>query len=153
MDAFFHDLSRRHNLESYLGLEHLTNIQAKNSQDTLGLTIYTDDVKEVTSSDYTSYTMRMATPDADSTKFYNITFEDKSGTSGVFVTKYIPTEQWLTNKEQAFEGSAKTYRITDDITHVIDDADGGNSNGGIINGGTSNEYPDDCDGWIETNVI
>jgi hypothetical protein len=98
--------------------------------------------------------MRMATPDVDSTKFYNIIFEEKNGTSGIFVTKYTPTEQWLTDKEQAFEGSAKTYRVTDDITHVIDDAGGGGgSSGGIINSGASNEYPNDCDGWVETTVI
>ncbi|WP_439152115.1 hypothetical protein [Winogradskyella sp.] len=66
---------------------------ARETIDTLGITIYIDDIKEITIDDYTSYTMRIVLPDSDSENFYNLTIEDKNGVEAMFMTKYTPTEE------------------------------------------------------------
>ena len=71
--------------------------------------IYTDDIKEITQGDYSSYTMYMKTPDATN-NIYNITIEEVGDYSNFFITKYKPTTYWLENKDQPYEGEIITYR-------------------------------------------
>lgn len=121
------------------------NTLSRNTIDTLGITIYTDEIKEVTLDDYTSYTMLIALPESDSTKFYNLTIEDKNGVEGMFMTKYAPTEDWLNDKSKAYEGTIKTARI-DVITQEFPPDGGGEVDTNVTN--YSLNYPENCDGWI-----
>ena len=47
--------------------------------------IITDDIKEITQGDYTSYTMYLKTPDTTN-NIYNITIEEIDGNSSFFIT-------------------------------------------------------------------
>ena len=146
----FNQLKSKFQLDEYLQLESVFNVLARETIDTLGITIYIDDIKEITLDDYTSYTMRIVLPDSDSEKFYNLTIEDKNGVEAMFMTKYTPTEEWKNDKSKPYEGNVKTARI-DVITNEFP-PDGG---AGIIIGNitTTDEYPTDCDGYVETTVI
>jgi hypothetical protein len=149
--ATFNRLKSDYKIDGFLQSNEEANLLGKSTIDTLGITIFTDEIKEVTIGDYTSYTMRIASPNTDNTKFYNVTIEDKNGESGMFVTKYTPTQNWLENKNTAFDGGISTHRVNNDITEVIDDTGGfgGTNNYGVIN---STVYPEDCDGWVETTI-
>lgn len=141
----FNRLKTRYKLDKHLDMQHATNEFGKSTVDTLGVTIFTDVIKEVTIDDYTSYTMLMKFPENESTKLYNLTIEDKNGIEGMFVTKYEPTPIWLQDKSTTFEGSISNFRVNDDITAIDQDAGGA--------GSTNNtEYPYDCDGWVESTV-
>jgi len=152
--TIFNRLKSDYKLEGFLLSSEEANLLGKSTIDTLGVTIYTDEIKEVTVGDYTSYTMRIASPSADNTKFYNVTIEDKNGESGMFVTKYTPTENWLENKNTVFDGGISTHRVNNDITEVIDDTGGfgGTNNYGAVNDLSTPEgspyYPSDCDGIV-----
>ncbi len=136
----FNRLTNAYQLDGFLDTSLESNVFSRSTLDTLGITIYTDNIKEVTAGDYTSYTMLIATPSTTDSKFYNLTIEDKNGEAGMFVTKYVPTEQWLSNKDHAFEGSMSTQRVDNFTTVGIDDG-----------GGTNDDhYPGNCDGEIIT---
>ncbi|MBV7267942.1 hypothetical protein [Winogradskyella luteola] len=157
----FDHLKDKLQLKNHLGIQHLGNTQQKNGTGTghvHNIIIYTDEVREITQGDYTSYTMKIASLDDDPNTFYNITIEDKNGTEGMFVTQY---------KKESSRGSANGKRYSsistqrvDDITEPLDkevfgsgDPDGfvGGSGGG---GGDSTEYPYDCEGIvIPTTVV
>lgn len=91
----FNDIAQQLNIRKYLKKSKDLSYALRTSYDTLGVTIYTDEIKEVTIDDYTSYTMRMATPETDSTSFYNVTIEDDNGVTEMYVSKYTPTQAWL----------------------------------------------------------
>jgi len=144
----FDRLKSNYSLDKHMQMQYGT--LGKSTLDTLGVTIFTDEIKEVTLGDYTSYTMLMKFPEQDSTKFYNITMEEKNGIDGMFVTKYTPTQQWLQDKSTAFEGNISTYRVNEDIEAVDHDSGGSgatnNNDIGISSGSTT--YPEDCDGIV-----
>lgn len=147
----FNRLKNQFQLEGFLNSSLESNILSRSSIDTLGVTIYIDVIKEITIDDYTSYTMLIVLPESDGTKFYNLTIEDKNGVEGMFMTKYTPTENWLNDKNQTYEGGISTKRI-EAITHEFP-PDGG---GEIETGGYNNpyeDYPHDCDGYVETSVV
>ena len=68
--------------------------------------------------------MRMATPETDSTSFYNVTIEDDNGVTEMYVIKYTPEETWLDNKDQPYEGNITTARVNN-FTHILPDDQGG----------------------------
>lgn len=76
--------------------------------------------------------MRMASPETDSTSFYNVTIEDDNGVTEMYVIKYTPEETWLDNKDQPYEGNITTARVNN-FTHILPDDQGG---------GTSDDYGD-----------
>src|SRR5690606_31813921 len=53
--------------------------------------IYTDDIREITQGDYTSYTMYLQTPDTIKSNLYNITLEEKGENTFLLITKYSGT--------------------------------------------------------------
>ncbi|BAO75847.1 hypothetical protein [Winogradskyella sp. PG-2] len=70
----------------------------------------------------------------------------------MFVTKYVPTQARLDDKNKAFEGSVSTQSKDSFTTVGIDDGGGTNDDSPDIH--YSEYYPDDCDGWVnETTVI
>jgi hypothetical protein len=149
----FNTLKSRYQLDGFLKSNTEANTLSRNTIDTLGITIYIDDIKEVTLDDYTSYTMLIALPESDSTKFYNLTIEDENGEEGMFMTKYTPTQEWLDDKSKAYEGTVKTARI-DVITQEFPPDGGGEIE---INNTQYNDYstpqgspyyPTDCDGVV-----
>jgi len=160
-DATFNRLKDEVKITKYLKTPHSSSLQGKSMQDTLGLTIATDIIKQVTLGDYTSYTMKIV-HQSDSTVFYNLTIEDKNGVSGIFITKFTPTEYWLNNKDKPYEGDvvvAKTNVFTNysDVEEVFDDLginDDNNPGLGSGPGGTNSGndaspyYPSDCDGLV-----
>ncbi len=148
----FNRLKNQYQLDGFLDTSLESNVFSRSTLDTLGITIYTDNIKEVTAGDYTSYTMLIATPSTTESKFYNLTIEDKDGEAGMFVTKYVPTQAWLDDKNKAFEGSISTQSKDSFTTVGIDDGGGTNDDSPDIH--YSEYYPDDCDGWVnETTVI
>jgi hypothetical protein len=83
--------------------------------------------------------------------FTILSIEDKNGVEGMFMTKYMPTEIWLNDKSGTYKGEISSKRI-DYITNEFPQ-DGG---GEIETGGYNNpyeDYPDDCDGYVETSVV
>lgn len=104
-------------------------------------TIKTNVVKEITYNDYTSYTMYVETQQVDGNVFYNITLEDKNGVESVFVTKYSPTQQWLENKNQAFDGQISSKRATD-LENPFEGISGSGTNGGF------DPFIDNCNGTV-----
>lgn len=158
--VIFNQITHQLKVDKYLKKSRETNSSAKTSQDTLGITIYTDVIKEVTIGDYTSYTMSVASPNPDDSKFYNITLESKNGVPDVFMTKYVPTQNWLNNANSTFEGNISTHR-SNDLTDVFDDNlndESNDSNGdGAIGGFSTLEgspyYPTDCQGIVNVMFI
>ncbi|MDA9339447.1 hypothetical protein N9Q68_00590 [Polaribacter sp.] len=153
----FNKLKTEFQIAHFTDIAQQANAFARTTQDTLGITIFTDDIKEVTLDNYTSYTMRIVNPDNETDTFYNLTIEDKNGASDLFVTKYDPTENWLNDTKQPFEGSLTTMR-TDDFTDVFDeheddesnDNTGSDSNG---SGGGQSTYPTDCNGMVIATTV
>ncbi len=156
----FDHLKDRYKLKNHLGIQHLGNTQQKNATEAgnaPNIVIYTDEVREITQGDYTSYTMKIASLDDDPNTFYNITIEDKNGNEGMFVTQY---------KKESSDGDVQNKRISsisteriNDITEPLDpeDFDGGGSEtfpGGSGGGGSDNTlYPYDCEGTVITTYI
>jgi hypothetical protein len=68
----FNRLKNQYQLDGFLKSSQESNLLSRSSIDTLGVTIYTDEIKEIIIGDYTSYTMRITLPDSDDTKFYNL---------------------------------------------------------------------------------
>jgi len=101
-DSRFNSLKEALNLDVYLKSKSAL-AQSRTTQDTLGLTIATDIIKQVTLGDYTSYTMEVVQA-TDSTVFYNLTIEYKNGETGMFLTKYTPTQYWLDNTNESYQG-------------------------------------------------
>ncbi len=129
--------------------------------------IITDEIKEITQGDYTSYTMYLKTPDTTN-NIYNITIEEIDGNSSFFITKYIPTTYWLENKDLPFDGEIITYRESNTnssgantLQEYLDLINGelypsGGGGGGISGTGnnTSTSYPYDCNGIVyETTIV
>ena len=127
--------------------------------------IITDDIKEITQGDYTSYTMYVKTPDTTNS-IYNITIEEVNDNTSVFLTKYEPSNNWTITSTRNFEGNIITYRIsgiTNDpvvLASLLTEAfeglqEGGNNGAGAGSGGssTSNSYPYDCDGYVHSTTI
>lgn len=87
-----------------------TNHYARSENDS-DIEIFTDVIKEITSGTYKSYTMYIKTSDTIASRFYNLTLEEKEGNTDAFITKYSPTENWLNDKNQPFEGGITTFRV------------------------------------------
>lgn len=135
--------------------------------DTLGLTIVTDLIKQVTLGDYTSYTMEIVNQ-KDTIIFYNLTLDYKNGESSMFVTKYIPDEYWLNNKEEYYSGGIFSKRVNklkvhtelddlfaDNSGSVINGNDlglGGGAGGGSFNFQGTPTYPADCNGIVIVSI-
>lgn len=150
----FNDIAQQLNIRKYLKKSKDLSYASRTSYDTLGVTIYTDEIKEVTIDDYTSYTMRMATPETDSTSFYNVTIEDDNGVTEMYVIKYTPEETWLDNKDQPYEGNITTVRVNN-FTHILPDDQGGGAGEDYGDLGYnftepqgSPYYPTDCNGIV-----
>ncbi|UPQ78074.1 SprT-like domain-containing protein [Flavobacterium azooxidireducens] len=118
------------------------------SGDDSEIEIFTDVIKEITSGTYKSYTMYIKTSDTIASKFYNLTLEEKEGNTAAFITKYSPTENWLNDKNQPFEGDIRTFRVIEPgpggsikFTHIDENVAGGSS------------YPFDCDGYVQTSIV
>ncbi|TXD80890.1 hypothetical protein ESY86_19800 [Subsaximicrobium wynnwilliamsii] len=116
----FSNLKAQYNLDRYKATKFAGNIQAKSTTDTLGLIIETDIIKQATLGDYTSYTMKIVHQN-DSTVFYNLTIEYKNGESAMFITKYTPTEYWLNNKGEVYQGEVQSKSAT--LTQYTDPED------------------------------
>ena len=166
-DETFNRLKSDLKIERYLKSNLKSDIQARTTMDTLGLTIVTDLIKQVTLGDYTSYTMEIVNQ-KDTIIFYNLTLEYKNGESSMFVTKYIPDEYWLNNKEEFYSGGIFSKRVNKLKVHTeLDDLFADNS-GGVINGndlglgggaggGSFNfqgtpTYPADCNGIVIVSI-
>lgn len=161
-NTIFNNLKAKYNLDNHKASRFSNNIQAKSTMDTLGLIIETDIIKQVTLGNYTSYTMKIV--DNDSTVFYNLTIEYKDGSSDLFVTKYTPSDYWLNNKNEVYDGEVQSKRIdeftyyseVDDIfdeTAIPNGEPGGPDPGTGIGGGSYNPnyspyYPVDCNGIV-----
>lgn len=150
-------------------------VSSKNSsvlsrtENTSEFKIITDDIKEITQGDYTSYTMYVKTSDTTN-NIYNITIEEVDGYTTFFITKYIPNTNWLENKDQPFDGEVITFRepntnsdgtvsLQEYMELIGDDlyaagGGGGNSTSGFGNNlGPSTIYPSDCNGEVHTTVV
>ena len=138
--------------------------------------IITDDIKEITQGDYTSYTMYLKTPDTTN-NIYNITIEEIDGNSSFFITKYIPKTYWLENKNLPFDGEIITYResntnssgantLQEYLDLIYGELYAGGAGGGSLSltgtsGGTSWStglggspiYPQNCNGTVKTDYI
>ncbi len=117
------------------------------------IVIYTESVKEITQGDYTSYTMYITTPNSTEDVFYNLTVEEQNGKTGAFITRYVPTEDWVMG-ESSFTGEVSTQRSS--FTQAFEDnPDDGTTNPGNISdtGGGSTIYPTDCDGYVRTTTV
>jgi hypothetical protein len=143
-------------------LEHSFNRNLlSKSMDTLGLTLDTDVIKEVTIGDYTSYTMRIM--DIDSLVFYNLTIEEKNGEYNMFATKYEPTQEWLNDQTQLYVGTMSSRKVNTltqytEPDEIFDETIGGGGLGnpdnyGVGGGGSyfdeySVHYPHNCEGLV-----
>ncbi|WP_432671662.1 hypothetical protein [Flavobacterium sp. SM2513] len=146
-------------IERYLKTNLKGDFQARTTMDTLGLTIITDMIKQVTLGDYTSYTMEILNQ-KDTIVFYNLTIEYKNGESSMFVTKYIPDEDWLINNHDSYRGGVISKKVntltqcTEPEDVFDDDLNGGNNNHDIgigVGGGSfvpQPNYPSNCNGII-----
>lgn len=110
VDETFDRLKNDLGIERYLKQNRELDMHYRTTMDTLGLTIITDIIKQVTQGNYTSYTMQIL-KETDTTVFYNLTIEYKDGTSGMFATKYMPTDYWLANQEEPYQGYILTRKI------------------------------------------
>lgn len=148
------------NIERYLKSNHTSDLQARGLLDTLGLTVLTDVIQQVTFGDYVSYTMEILNQ-KDTIVFYNLTMENKNEGSSMFITKYVPEQDWLTNKEEVYRGAIFSRRINvltqaTDLDDVFDDdLTGGNNSHdlgiGVGGGGGSiflPNYPSNCNGMV-----
>jgi hypothetical protein len=155
-------------------------VSSKNSsllnrtESTSDFEINTDDIKEITQGDYSSYTMYVKTLDTTNS-IYNITIEEVDDYTTFFITKYIPTTYWLENKNNPYEGEIITFResnsnsgSTVSLQEYLDLINGelyaAGVGGGSISGlgsgvswssglGGSQIYPQNCNGTINTTYI
>lgn len=162
----FRLLKNNFKIEPYLKSRFQSNLHARTTTQTSGLTIVTDVVKEVTLGDYTSYTMEVISQQ-DSLVFYNLTMEYKNGESSMFVTKYSPTEFWLNNKNESFQGNISSARLNlltqytepeelfnDDLgnnNHDLGVGPGGGGGGNYSPQG-SPYYPTNCGGIVIVSI-
>ncbi|WP_422105918.1 hypothetical protein [Winogradskyella sp.] len=158
-DVLFNTLKLQLHLDRYKESRFSQNIQGKSTTDTLGLIIATDIIKQVTLGDYTSYTMKIV-HENDSTVFYNLTIEYKNGASDLFITKYTPTDYWLNNTNETYQGEVQSKRATlteytdpEDAFNEQPGGDPGNPDLGAGPGGGSGvsysaDYPWDCMGTV-----
>ena len=143
----FNRLKTELQIGPYFQLEQNDGVLSRNTQDTLGITIFTDVIKEIIAGDYSSYTMLIITPNTTESEFYNLTIENKNGEASMFITQYKPTEYWINNKDQKFEGEVATMRIAsfdqapDPFTETVEE------NGSTVD--TSGSFdPDSCEGTL-----
>lgn len=164
----FNNIKEKFYLERHFNnrVENSDFIQARGTSNS-DFNIHTDNIKEITKSNYTSYTMYMETPDTIANNFYNIVLEDKNGTYSIFINKYVTTNDWLNNQNQNFEGQISTFRVDipdsnggDELQHysdILDDFTGGSNGGGGSSSwdalNTSSIYPYDCEGSVQTTQI
>ncbi|WP_422105276.1 hypothetical protein [Winogradskyella sp.] len=158
-DATFNALKSQYHLEAFRAPHSSRRIKGKSTTDTLGLTIATDIIRQVTLGDYSSYTMKIV-HDKDSTVFYNLTIEYKNGASDIFITKYSPTAYWLNNTNETYQGEVQSRRATledysdpDDAFNEEPGSGPGNPDLGAGPGGGSGvnysaDYPWDCMGTV-----
>lgn len=144
----FNQMAGQHDLESHRRLVSFGGIEKSGSSG--GIVIISEEVKEIKRGDYTSYTMLIAPKDVSSNTFYNLTIEDVKGVTKMFITKYVPTEEWLANNKIPFEGQITTFRI-DDLQTALDRVDTPINGGG--GGASSSIYPTDCNGTVVATVI
>lgn len=142
----FNRLSYKYQISSYFQSALESDELSRSTQDTLGLTIYTDVIKEITLDNYTSYTMRVEVPNTETTDFYNLTVEEKNGETDLILIKYTPTDYWTDNKTEPYQGTVEMQRI-EDITHEF--PNGGSGETGYNIGPTNNNnYPINCQGTV-----
>ncbi|WP_179377380.1 hypothetical protein [Winogradskyella wichelsiae] len=156
----FNSLKNKYQLNNHFELQQTENTQLRVSSESdnasSSITIYTDEVKEITQGDYTSYTMLIESLDDDPNTFYNITIEDKNGTEGMFVTQYKTENTSDDLQNQAFS-SIQTERINN-LTEPLGPEDFGNedpssSGSGSGGGGGNTNYPTDCNGTVIPTTI
>lgn len=121
--------------------------------------VYTDEIKEITKGDYTSYTLYLQTPDTKEYNFYNLTIEEKGENTYVFVTKYSASDNWNKNVE-TFQGEIIAYRIpfnpsTGGIKLTVCCGDMNDGGGGSSSNPpeSSLDYPYDCQGYVVTTTV
>ena len=139
------ELSNKLNVSQHFDIvnNNQSNIYQRSSESS-DFIVNTKVVKEITFGDYKSYTMFLESlPTADSS-FYNVTIEDKNGTESMFITKYVPTQQWLNDKTQTFSGQVSSKKATE-LENPFD----GNS-GGI---GDFDPFIDNCNGTVQQYTI
>lgn len=168
----FDDLKNKFNgLNSKPDIENLTMQSSNHLLLSKGafspeVTILTDEIKEISNGNYTSFTMMLATPDTIANNLYNVTIEIiNQNITGVFITKYQATDYWMDDKKQPFDGTIFTYKLagennsTEGINTKLTQAFHSNPDtnlGGSFNlsgGGGSSTYPTDCNGVVETTII
>tara|TARA_R110002124_G_scaffold50831_1_gene147431 strand:+ start:173 stop:1702 length:1530 start_codon:yes stop_codon:yes gene_type:complete len=139
------ELSSKFNVIQYFDIvkNNQNNTYQKNSEN-LDFIVNTKVVKEITFGDYTSYTMFLESLPAADSSFYNVTIENKNGMESMFITKYVPTQQWLNDKTQTFSGQVSSKRATE-LENPFD----GNS-GGI---GGFDPFVDNCNGTVVEYTI
>lgn len=149
----FNRLKTELQIGPYFQLEQNDGVLSRSTQDTLGFTIYTDIIKEVIAGNYLSYTMLILTPDTSDSKFYNLTIEDKNGEADMFISKYVPSAEWLEDKSKAFKGSISVYRVDSFEAVPIDDGGGTNDDHyPSTDPQGSPNYPTDCNGYVIVNI-
>lgn len=147
----FNRLKSELQIGPYFQFEQNDDVLSRSAQDTLGITIFTDVIKEVIAGDYSSYTMLIALPNSSDSVFYNLTIESKNGEASMFVTKYEPTQEWLDDKSKAFEGNVSTRRADSFEAVPIDEGGGTNDDNPVDH--YSLNYPENCDGWVNETTI
>ena len=149
----FNTLKYKYQLDNHFELQQSENTQFRvsaDSDDTSSIVIYTDEVKEITQGDYTSYTMLIRSLSEDPNIFYNITIEDNNGVEGMFVTQYKRNPN--SNTQNVTYNSIYTKRI-DDVQEPIEQEDFGGGQGGGSEGGGNTSYPTDCDGTVIPTTV
>lgn len=152
-DEKFNRLKDEVKITKYLKIPEGSMFQGKSAKDTLGLTIATDIIKQVTLGNYTSYTMKIIYEN-DGSVFYNITIEDKNGEPSIFVTQYTPTSQWLDHQDDNYQGGIKIKHhsfggggSSSNLNDLFDNPDLGAGVGGVGDN-YSTDYPYDCIGTV-----
>lgn len=168
-DNTFDALKNKFNIDSHINNDSSSKTYSKTYSKTTSvksnIVICTDVVKKITKGDYASYTMLIESLDDDPNTFYNITIEEKNGTSGVFVTQYKTIPQKSSAKASFSKTSSSssetliTTRTIDSPEEPIGPEDFGNEDGGTGSGGSSGggggstTYPTDCDGTVSTTSV
>ncbi len=143
------EIDKQLNFNPYLDVNKPDLTFARTTIDTLGFTLYTDKIVEMSSGDYTSYTMQIKTVDITNNKIKNLTVDEMNGESNMFVTTYVPTDQWLENQNEPFEGTIVVQSMGSPDELEENDPEEGNSGGGTF----FDPFIDDCDGTvIETTI-
>lgn len=149
----FNRLKSELQIGPYFQFEQNDDVLSRSAQDTLGFTIYTDVIKEVIADNYLSYTMLIVTPSTTDSKFYNLTIEDKNGEADMFISKYVPSAEWLQDKSKAFKGNISVYRVDTFEAVPIDDGGGTNDDDyPSTDPEGSPYYPTDCNGYVIVTI-